>query len=289
MAFTNPLTFATIVQASSFQLISPVTGTVVASLSEVVPGTPSLDLLNGSALQWSSSLAAMYGPTPALTNPSSLTLSTQQANVFSGGGLGSISGTVTAWHDTATNHGYSRITADDGSGVVMAEVVARNNNGTTSAEAYGATVNLKPTTGLAINGTSARVLTDNQYAASTAAVSPLTTTFVDITGATVTINGNTGDIVVIDCAFDVESTAAGAQGLCRLLFNGVAVGATPGVGAINIAAVPTRAGATINYQQALGSSGAKVVKLQGALGNATTGVTFRSGSCTIRVHIYATK
>ena len=286
MAFTNPLTFATTVQATDFQLISPVDGSILVEMAEVIPGVASL-LWPASGVEYDA--GAIYGPTPAAANQSSMVLTTFDASLYSGGGLTAISATVQAWHDFLAGHAYGRVYADDGLGIVQAEVVARNNAGTTSAELYAQTVNLKPTTGLAINGTSARVLTDSQYAASTAAVSPATTTFVDITGASVTVNANTGDLVVVDCSFDVETTTAGAQGLCRLLFNGVAVGATPGVGAINIAAVPTRAGATILYQQTAGSTGPKVVKLQGALGNATTGVTFRSGSCTIRTHVYATK
>jgi hypothetical protein len=229
-------------------------------------------------------LTGATGPTGAVGAASNVTGPTGSIGLTGNAGATGPTGST----GLTGNTGATGPTGSTGlTGATGAASTVTGPTGVASNTVSGTTVNLNPSTNLAINGTTAKVLTAIQYSASNAALTNQITTFGDISNASITFAGNTGDTVVIDCSFDVSVTVATVQATCRLLLNGSAVGGQPVVGSSS-ATAPARAGATILYTQALGSTNsAHVAKLQG-IGSAS-GTIFQSGNCTIRLMVFATK
>lgn len=80
-------------------------------------------------------------------------------------------------------------------------------------------IDVQPGTGVQLNGRAAAVLTQLQYWTATAAYA-LTNFDNYLPGFPQNLTVQVGDIVEVDCVFDIEQTLAGSDGYCRLWING---------------------------------------------------------------------
>ena len=134
------------------------------------------------------------------------------------------------------------------------------------------------------NGTTARMLVYSSQADATTQLTPTSTTFVDVVGATLSPTLVSGDIVVITAVMDMET--ASVTGVGTVSFNGVDQ-ATP---LIVMGTTASTVRATITQQYIFtysGSTGAVVCKLRARCGAGfSSGVTVRIDHTTISVMVF---